>query len=476
MLVGDPVRPEVNMPENLSRWGAVLFFLLVPALGPAGCVSVPASPERAAVTVTAEPGVSDATPDRAGAGPQGIDLSLPRSFHYAVDIGPGDASEAAATQITGTYHNGDWSQTTRLEDPSGDQSGAAEESLVVGGTNYTRPAGETQWTRWPSLGFEASYGLVSPFTVLRLYALADQRTDRVADLIAGAPAPTFKIQASISPETVKEVLSAGISAVAADDETRSALEAQVAPLAVGQTITYWVGEDGRVYRAAATLLAADETGQPAPWLQAAWRFWGYDDPAIAIQAPADSQEASVSGPSEQPVEETAATSTPGASGNLVVNVFSAPGIPAKKLGVTVYSSGDTGQPLDWRTDPTAEFSLPPGSYDILVQMDYAQEWLRTVPVALGETTARDVVFDFGTLEIAAVRNGAPAPVEMVVYPAGDHENWVDWRSENPATISLRAGEYDVEIVAPGQDGVRRMLPGVVIRAGETRKETVELNP
>jgi hypothetical protein len=465
------------MPENLGRWGAVLFLLLVPVLGPAGCVSVPTSPERAAVTVTAEPGVSAVTPARSGAAPQGIELSLPRSFHYAVDISPVDASETAVTQITGIFdRNGDWSQTTRLEDPSGDQGGAAEESVVVGGTSYTRPAGETQWTRWPSLGFDASYGLVSPFTVLRLYALADQRTDRVADLIAGAPETTFKIQASISPETVKKLLSAGISAIAADDETRSALEAQVAPLAIGQTITYWVGEEGRVYRAAATLLAADESGQPASWLEATWRFWGYDDPAIAIHAPADSQEASISGPSGKVAEETAAISTPGAPGNLMVNVFSAPGIPAQRLGVTVYSSGETGEPLDLRTDPRAEFSLPPGTYDILVQMDYAQEWLRKVPVALGETTTRDVVFDFGTLEIAAARNGAPAPVEIVVYPAGDHENWVDWRSENPAILSLRAGEYDVEIVAPGQDGVRRMLQDVVIRAGETRKETVELNP
>jgi hypothetical protein len=458
----------------LGRLGIVLFLLVALALGPVGCVPVPSSQEEAATSVPST--VPDTTPVRASTSAPVADLALPDSFRYAVDIRPVDAPEAATTHISGEYRTGDWSQTTRLDDPPGGLSSKVEESVVVGGTSYSRPAGETAWTRWPSLGFDASYGLISPFTVLRLYPLADQRTDPVSSVIAGAPEATFSVQTSISPEPVKKLLSAGISAIAADEQTRSALEAQVAPLGAPQTITYWVGEGGRVYRATATLQAVDETGQPAPWLEATWRFWGYGDPAIAIQAPAEFQDASASGPPDQTAQETAVTSTPGASGNLVVRVFSAPGVPAKRLGVTVYPSGQTSEPLDWRTDPAAQFSLPAGIYDILVQMDYAQEWLRKVPVAAGETTARDVVFDFGVLEIAAVRDGAPAPVEMVVYPAGDRENWVDWRSENPATIPLRAGKYDVEIVAPGEDGVKRMLQGVVIRPGEARKEAVELSP
>jgi hypothetical protein len=56
------------------------------------------------------------------------------------------------------------------------------------------------------------------------------------------------------------------------------------------------------------------------------------------------------------------------------------------------------------------------------------------------------------------------------------EDWIDWRSDNPATTPLRACKCDVEIVAPDPDGVRQLLQGVVIRSGETRKETVELNP
>jgi hypothetical protein len=484
------------MPGSPGRWGtALLVFVL--ALGAAGCVSVPAAPGEGAATaatvssvpsstagvasaptpvatVPAAPPVQNTTP---GPADTSTALTLPESFHYAVDIGSADASDdAVVTHITGIFdRNGDWSQSTRLGDPSSDQTSAVEESVVVGGTSYTRPEGETAWTRWPNLGFDESYGLVSPFTALRLYTLADQRTDRVPSLIAGAPGQTYKVEASISAATVKKLLSAGIAEIAADEETRSALEAQVAPLAIEQRITYWVGEDGRVYRAAATLQAADQSGKPAPWLAAEWRFWGYGDPAIAVRAPSDFQHASTSGPADQ-IAGMTATPVSGAAGKLVVNVFSAPGVPAQKLGVTVYPSGMSGQPLDWQTEPQAEFSLPPGTYDVLVQMDYAQEWLRGLPVAVGETTARDVVFDFGTLELAALRDGAPVPVEMVIYPAGDRQNWVDWRSENPATVSLRAGEYDVEIVAPGQNGIRRMLEGVVIRAGETKKETVELNP
>ena len=49
--------------------------------------------------------------------------------------------------------------------------------------------------------------------------------------------------------------------VAPDAAARATLMQQVAPLAITQTITYWATDAGQVYRAAATLVAADGSGQ-----------------------------------------------------------------------------------------------------------------------------------------------------------------------------------------------------------------------
>jgi hypothetical protein len=280
----------------------------------------------------------------------------------------------------------------------------------------------------------------------------------------------LRVQAVIAAATVKRLLAAGIAAVVRDGPGRTALEAQVAPLTVGQTITCWRGEDNRIYRATATLLAADPAGQPQPWLEATWRFWAYDDPAIAIAAPTDFQDAVSSFATRLA---PAAPASPG-DVNLVVRVFESPGVPAEELAVTIFPI-NSRQLLDWRKEAEARFKLPPGRYDVLVQMDYAEEWLRGVEVTARQIVTREVVFDFGALKLTVTQEGKLIPADIVTYPAGDRQNWVDWRSDNPATIRLRAGIYDVEL-AYANYRKKQTVTGVVVKAGEMTEKVVEVEP
>ncbi len=458
----------------------VLLSLVVSV---AGCGGAPASrptattapAEPTATASTAPPAAATAAPASPAPPADGL-LALPEAFRYEATLRPVGSSAGAPAIISGQYRNGAWAQSAQTGD------GPAEESVAVEGATYTRPAGEPTlrqaqgglWTRWPGIGFDAAYGLASPFAVLRLYPLADEKARGVLAQVQGAPVATFRQQTAISEATVKRLLSAGIAASAPDASTRAALETQIAPLAVGQTITYWIGEDGRIYRAAATLLAADATGQPVPWLEVIWRFWGYDDPAIAIVAPADVKDASGPAAAGQPAPTAAAQPAVAAEANLVVRVFASPGVPAQESAVTVYSAGEKNRPLDWRVAAEAAFTLPPGRYDVLVQMDYAEEWLRGVEITAGQAVERDVTFDFGTVKLTVTQGGKPIAAEIVTYPAGDRQNWVDWRSDNPATLRLRAGVYDVEI-AYNDYKAKQVVTGLVVRAGEVVGKVVEVD-
>ena len=148
--------------------------------------------------------------------------------------------------------------------------------------SYTRLTGETTWTCWPGEGFDAGYGLASPFSALRLYPLADERAPGEADSLQGVTESVTKAQAVFTADTVQRLLRAGAFAVATDPEERSALEAQLTPLFVPQTVTYWTGADGRVHQAAATLLTADPDGEPAPWLRSSGVSGGIMIPRLLL--------------------------------------------------------------------------------------------------------------------------------------------------------------------------------------------------
>ncbi len=485
--------------------GRLILFLVVAAvvLGTAGCVPLPAPSRQGVETPGSEgdalprqtvsagaaavsqsggaPGDEQATgrspvegpatpPGTPIGGGQEIFLALPGAFRYRVTLRSVAAAESTETHIVGRYRDGDWAQVVRL----GLDGGPEEESVVVAGTAYTRPVGEVVWTRWPTLGFDMAYGLASPFTVLRLYPLADERTSLGPSPVPGAPEATYRVQASFLTPTIHRLFGASIAVLTQDAQTRTALEVQVAPFEVQQTINYWVDAKDRVYRAAAILLAADQDGQPMPWLEAAWDFWGYDDPAIAIAAPREYRDA-LEPPEDAPRLEGAPASAAASGGaNLIVRVFASPGVLADRLAVTVYPAGESRQPLDWRTDGESRFSVPPGTYDVLVQMDYAERWLTGLAIPTEGIVVREVVFDFGTLEVSVTRGGLRVPAEIVIYPAGDRQNWLDWRSENPVSVRLPAGTYDVEVATAEPAGAKRVLEGVEIRPGGVTVRRVEL--
>jgi hypothetical protein len=144
----------------------------------------------------------------------------------------------------GQYRAGAWSQTARHGSDTAEELIVAPDLQTGLMHSYTRAAGDETWTRWPGVGFDAGYGLASPFTALRLYPLDGEKTPGEIDAAAGAPEPVVKVEAVFSPETVRRLLDAGISAVAGDAETRAALQAQLEPMVVTQTVTYWATDGG----------------------------------------------------------------------------------------------------------------------------------------------------------------------------------------------------------------------------------------
>jgi hypothetical protein len=402
-------------------------------------------------------------------------LALPDAFRYEVTVRPAGLPDEPATVITGQYRAGAWSQSARRGED------AAEDLIVVldGPTgrlqSYTRPVGETTWTHWPGEGFDAGYGLVSPFSVLRLYPLADERASGEADPLQGVAENVTKAQTVFTADTVQRLLRAGTFAVAADPEERSALEAQLAALFVPQTVTYWAGADGRIYQAAATLLTADPDGQSVPWLEVVWRFWGYDDPAITIAAPAAYADADVSAPADQPAPAPSPSSEIALDPrtNLRVRVFALPGVPVDKVKVTVYPAGKK-KALGSTEAQDAQFVLPAGNYDVQVEAGGAEEWLKDIAMVDGNVVSQDVVFDFGTLALTVVQDGATPQVDIVIYPAGQRQTWADYRAENPTSAYLRAGKYDVEVALPDFTG-SKVVEGIEVRSGETVSQTIRLD-
>jgi hypothetical protein len=440
--------------------GCTAHLVPVPKLGPTS--------EPRAVAVGAPTGAPTAAPLV-----EQDPLALPAAFRYEVTVRPAGVPDEPATVITGQYRDGAWSQSARRGEDAAEDLIVARAGPSGPFWSYTRLPGETTWTRWPGEGFDAGYGLASPFSVLRLYPLADERAPGEADSLQGVTESVTKAQAVFTADTVQRLLRAGAFAVATDPEERSALDAQLTPLYVSQTVTYWAGAEGRVYQAAATLLTLDPNGEPAPWQEVVWRFWGYDDPAITVAAPATYADADESAPAAQ----SAAAPTPEVAldprTNLRVRVFALPGVPVEKVKVTVYPAGKK-KALGSTDAQDAQFVLPAGTYDVLVEAGGAEEWLKGLAMVEGNVVSQDVVFDFGTLALTVVQNGATPKVDIVIYPAGQRQTWADYRAENPTSAYLRAGKYDVEVALPDFTG-NKVVEGIEVRSGETVTRTIRLD-
>ncbi len=403
--------------------------------------------------------------------PAGTVLALPSAFRYEVTLRPVQAN-APSTVISGQYRDGAWAQTSRTGDQAGEELVVARDPATGRLRSYTRPAGESNWTRWPGVTFDAAYGLASPFTVLRLRPLATQSVKTEDSSVGGATpaAGEVKTQALFSTEAVQRVLMAGVLATATAEDTRASLEQQLAALFVPQTVTYWTDAGGRVVRAAATLLSSGPDNQPVPWIEFTGTYSAYDDPAIVVAAPATATDITdVAG--KDAVAEQAADVPAGV--NLRVRVFASAGAPASDAVVTAYPAGKKTAVAE-KLGADAQFTLKPGSYDILVRSGGSQQWLKGVTVAQGTVTSNDVLFDFAQLTVTVRLAGATPAVDVAVYPAGEKTDFVGVVSTNPAQFRLPVGEYDVE--AATQDGrARKRIAGVVLRADLDTNLTIDLS-
>lgn len=382
-------------------------------------------------------------------------LDLPPAFRYEVTLRSVQAG-ADPTVITGQYRDGAWAQTSRTGGQPGEELIVVRDAATGRLNSYTRAAGDSDWTRWPGVTFDAAYGLASPFTVLRLLPLATRSAAPAGTPVASGETQS---QALFSTEVVQRLLTAGVDAAGPNDDARVALEQQIAPFFVPQTVTYALDPSGKVLRAAATLLSLGPDNQPAPWVELTAAYSAYDDPAIAVAAPTNAVDiADVAG--KDAIAEQASEVRPGVT--LRVRVFASPGVPATDSVVAVYAAGKKTA-TSQQPGPDAQFELKPGQYDVLVSSGGAQQWLKGVAVTQGALTSNDVLFDFAQLTVSVALNGAPVAVDVVAYPAGRQE-FAGFVSENPAHFRLPAGTYDVEVAA--QDGrARKRVPGVEVRAG-----------
>lgn len=402
-------------------------------------------------------------------------FTLPAAFHYEMTLRPADNEDEPPTMIAGVYRDGALTQIMRLGDAIAEELVIALDPTDDAFRSFTRAADQPRWTRWPGVGFDAFYGLASPFSPLRLHPFVSAaNTPAELEMLPDVPKAVLKTQVVFSPEVIAQLLKAGVTAVATTREEHEALMLQLAPLLVPQTITYWADEDNLVNQAAATLQTADAAGLPKPWLEVTWRYWGYDDPDIVITAPNDFEDAA-----DLSLEPAGQASTAAAETSLTpdttlrVRVFANPGQPATDVQVIVYPAGKK-QTLATQRSADAQFALPAGVYDVFVQSGVAWRWLRGVVVTADVASSHDVLFDFGTLKLTVSHEGTTPQVDIVIYPAGQPQEWLDWRTENPTVLRLPAGLYDVEVALPDLSATRHVT-GIEVKPGQTTEITIALD-
>jgi hypothetical protein len=451
---------------------ALVVFALAVASLMLGCASQLPRVIPPAGTPATAPDTTRQGPVAAPASSDSNLLALPASFRYRMVLHPAVQPDAPATLISGQYRDGTWQQTSR----TGTGPEQVDEELVVardqGGVlrSYTRAMTDTVWTRWPGVTFDASYGLASPFTVLRLRTLATETASPEGD--GSEPAGTVKTQALFSPDTVRRLLVAGVGQIGADSESRAALEAQLAPFFMPQTLTFWNDAEGRIIQAAGTLLIQGPDGEPAPWLEMTAAYSDYGDAAIAVAAPKETRdigEVAIADPGSvaAPAEAAAAAGI-----TLRIRVFATAGQPAADAIVTIYPMGKKNV-VDEKIGADAQFALNPGQYEVLVRAGGAEQWLKDVTVTTDAVMSNDVLFDFAPLTVAVVLGGAAPNVDVVVYPAGERVRFAGFASANPARFLLPAGLYDVE-AATTDGSARKRVEGVEVRGGLETTQTIDL--
>ncbi len=126
----------------------------------------------------------------------------------------------------------------------------------------------------------------------------------------------------------------------------------------------------------------------------------------------------------------------------------------------------------------AGYDIPAGEYRILIRpdgIDAPEREIEGVMVQPGETTRESVDYSSGRAEVTVTVNGEPLDARTYIYHAdsGDRASRGRTNDEGVAGYDIPTGEYRILVRPDGIRAPEREVEGVVVKAGETTRETID---
>ena len=180
--------------------------------------------------------------------------------------------------------------------------------------------------------------------------------------------------------------------------------------------------------------------------------------------------------------ETAAVELVFAQGKLIISGLDSNGKPVYTDSYVYKAPFDRDNPDEAARDGgnKHEYSLVPGTYDILVR-DHntkVEQWIRDVVIEGGKTVRKEVSFAQGKLLISGLdSNGKPVYTDSYVYKAPfDRDNPDEAARDggNKHEYSLVPGTYDI-LVRDHNTKVEQWIRDVVIEGGKTVRKEVSFS-
>jgi hypothetical protein len=180
--------------------------------------------------------------------------------------------------------------------------------------------------------------------------------------------------------------------------------------------------------------------------------------------------------------ETAAVELVFAQGKLLISGLDSNGKPVYTDSYVYKAPFDRDNPDEAARDGgnKHEYSLVPGTYDILVR-DHntkVEQWIRDVVIEGGKTVRKEVSFAQGKLIISGLdSNGKPLYTDSYVYKAPfdrDNPDEAGRDGGNSHEYSLVPGTYDI-LVRDGNTKVEQWIRDVVIEGGKTVRKEVSFS-
>ncbi len=180
--------------------------------------------------------------------------------------------------------------------------------------------------------------------------------------------------------------------------------------------------------------------------------------------------------------ETAAVELVFAQGKLLISGLDSNGKPVYTDSYVYKAPYDRDNPDEAGRDGgnKHEYSLVPGTYDILVR-DHntkVEQWIRDVVIEGGKTVRKEVSFAQGKLIISGLdSNGKPLYTDSYVYKAPfdrDNPDEAGRDGGNSHEYSLVPGTYDI-LVRDGNTKVEQWIRDVVIEGGKTVRKEVSFS-